>query len=467
MRRSIFVFAVAASSVACGSILGIPSHEQVAPEDAGPSDAAVVSCGIAFSDPCRGCAEAKCCHEASTCATSPACSALEGCLGACRGDPACRSQCTIDNPIVSAAAIPAALDACLASNCEDACGLTCGALSKVAEPSAATECSNCIRQKYCSQAEACARSTECQRGFLCRENCVTGDCAGACSLPANDGGVSLCLGTCGAFRCITSCTSGPESPDSLYADFYGPVSGQCQSECNAGGNWSCVGHVQWPAAKALTRALTVGLVDILDGHPEGGVTVTMCGVGDPACVTKIDQQVTDTSGLARLVDDTAVVNGQANGLLGYLELSSPNLYPTIIYWGFPLSEPEGVLATPLPVFSTFEWPFVPESYPGVIADPARGHIAIVTVDCLGNQAAGVTFSANGIDAATQLLYVAGETLNAVGPTDGKGVAFFVNVPLGSIDIAATPVRLGRVSGHISVFVRPGTLTQVSLAPSLL
>jgi hypothetical protein len=118
------------------------------------------------------------------------------------------------------------------------------------------------------------------------------------------------------------------------------------------------------------------------------------------------------------------------------------------------------------VFSTSVWPALALSG-GVSVDPARGHIAIVTEDCLGNQAAGVTFSAKGIDAATQLLYVAGDTLNAFGPTDEKGVAFFVNVPVdvGSIDISATPVRLGRISSHASVTVRPGTLTQVSLAPT--
>jgi hypothetical protein len=474
VRRSILVFVVAASPVACGSILGIPSQEQLAPQDSGESDGAVARCGIAFSDPCRTCAEAKCCNEASTCAAAPVCNALESCLAACRGEPACRSQCTIDYPVVAGAAIPAALDACLAFNCEDACELTCGALSKLAEPSSARACDRCIQQKYCPEAESCAQSIECQRNFLCRENCVTGDCTGACSLPASGGGTPLCRGSCGATTCIAPCSAGPDgglevpldSAAALYAGFYGPVSGLCQSECQAGGNWACVGHVQWPAAKALKRTLTLGLAHFHGGVAADHVTVNLCGPGDPDCGNPIDTQVTDASGLVRLIDGTGVVNGQANGLLGHLDLSSPSLYPSTVYWGFPLSEPEGVLSTPLPVFSMDEW-LVISILAGVHLDSARGHIAMVVVDCLGNQSAGVTFSVTGIDEGTSLVYAAGSTLRATGPTDAEGAAFLMNVPVNkTIDISAVPVRLGMTSAHVSVSARAGTLTEVSLAPNL-
>ena len=208
-------------TLACGNILGIPSHERL--ESQG-----VAACGIPFSDSCRACAEAECCPEAALCAESPACNALESCLAACNGGAQCRSRCTIDRPVPTAAGIPAALDACLASKCEQACGLTCGALAKLAPPEAAADCSACIHQLFCPQAQACAKSAERQRHFLCRENCVTGDCVGACSLAAADVGAPLCLGACGpTTRCINACSVGPDSGAALYSNFYAPVSGLC------------------------------------------------------------------------------------------------------------------------------------------------------------------------------------------------------------------------------------------------
>lgn len=458
VRRGL-LFWVTWGTLSCGNLLGIPSHEGLAPLDDGGA-----KCGIAFADSCRACAEAACCSEAALCAQSPACSALENCLSACNGNAACRSQCTVDKPVVTAAGIPAALESCLASNCEQACGLPCGGLAKLAGPDSAEACSACIQSRFCHEAQICAQSAECQRNFLCRENCVTGDCVGACSVAAGDVGAPLCLGQCGSTNCITTCSAGPDSGTAQYNNFYGPVSGQCQEECQAGSNWACVGHVQWPAAKALTRALTVGLIGIVSGQPRVGVQIKMCSAADVACVTPIDQQVTGSGGLARLVDNTGSLIGKAQGLQGYLDVASPELYPAILYWGFPLTEREGVLGTPLPVFSNEEWAAIPETEHLTI-DPTRGHIGIVALDCLGNQASGVTFSARGIDDATTLLYAPGLVPNRSGPTDSTGVGFFVNVPVGNVEVSATPIRIGEVASRFSVFVRAGTMTEISLAPT--
>jgi hypothetical protein len=410
---------------------------------------------------CGSCSQQHCGAEREACSGVPACAALENCLTACNGEPGCRSQCTIDNPVGDGADIPAALDACLASNCSAICGLTCGALSKVAAPAAASACASCIESYACAEAQTCAGSAYCQREFLCRENCVTGDCTGRCSLPGYDGGEQLCPGTCGASPCLTNCSGTPDANMSLYSTFMGTVSGRCQKDCAVGNNWSCVGNVEWPAAKGPERALTLALRNI-DGSPNpvNDVTVKMCGATDLNCETIIDEQMTDAYGVVRLVDNTPVVNGI--GLNGYLDLSAPDIYPMTIQWGFPLSETEGILSTPAPVFysGAFLGLFAQHN---VTIDPEMGHIGVVAVDCLGNQSPGVRFSVSGLGSEAQLLYV--PSISGDGPTDESGTAFFINVPPGNYDVSAIPDSLGAVSSHQHVAVRAGSLSAVGMAPT--
>jgi hypothetical protein len=483
MRRSVWLTPVAALTMtlafeACAGLVGI--GELPFPRDGGaPTDGSAATDGgaptegglcdapitpIAFRASCSTCAEAHCCGEAAACAGSLPCGALEGCLAACDGDPACRSQCTRDNPVTDHR-LSAALDACLASNCADACGLSCGGLSKLADPDAAAACAHCIQVNFCAQAQSCATSLDCQSDLLCRENCVTGDCAGACSLPDDeDGGRLLCLESCASSQCISNCGMSLDSGEALYSAFTGPVSGSCSTECEAGNHWSCVGHVQWPAAKSRQRTITVGFVDFIASQGETGVAVKMCAPQDPTCIMPIDQGVTD-GGLVTLTDRTGATNGGTFGLEGFFDLSSPSLFPTIVYWGFPLSETHGLLATPIPVFEALELPAVVAlAGANVTLDPGRGHLAFLAIDCFGNQAVGVTFSASPVGDA-QLFYGAGQTLSSTGPTDKSGSGFYFNVPPGSVDLYATPLATGVTASHLSVSVRAGTITEVSLAPT--
>jgi hypothetical protein len=283
-------------------------------------------------------------------------------------------------------------------------------------------------------------------------------------VPNDDGGASYCASTCAATQCVTDCTAGADSGSTLYSSFYGSIAGgQCQQACDAANNWSCVGVVPFPAAKGRPRVLTLALGGFQGGAPVSGALVTMCNGGDPTCAMSIDHAMTDDAGLVQLVDDTGSPNGGPYGLNGLLSVSSPALVPTLIYWGFPLSELHGLFGTPLPVFSPTDLQGL--ALLGVTVDPTRGHVALIATDCLGNQASGVTFSATGIDASTVLRYAAGNSLSATGPTDYHGAAFFFNVPAGPVDIQATPASLGSVSGRQSVVVQAGWITEVSIAPS--
>jgi hypothetical protein len=410
---------------------------------------------------CSTCTDRSCAAEQAACEASAPCTELEDCLLQCQADPACRSKCVIDHPIVSGLEAPANLEACLASKCSAACGLTCGALSKISSPKAAPSCSSCIqRHDYiCSAAATCATSPDCQRELLCREGCVTGDCIGACSVPGYDGTTPLCLGTCGQGRCLTPCAT-LDTHVSLYSTFFDEA-GACEKECEIGNNWSCVGNFEWPAAKGPRRELTLTLVDALDmSRPVTGATVKLCAQVGAAC-NGLDEQVTDDQGVVKLVDDSSTIDGIA--LDGYLEVSSPNVYPTIIQWGFPLSEPEGILSTPIPVFSSSELSELLSAAGSI--DPAQGMIAVAAVDCLGDNSPGVRFSAGGLGPDSVLVYL-NQPPTLTGPTDERGAAIFSNVPApGPYDVSATPDALGRPSSLQHVGVRAGWLTAVLMMPT--
>jgi hypothetical protein len=168
--------------------------------------------------------------------------------------------------------------------------------------------------------------------------------------------------------------------------------------------------------------------------------------------------------------DSSPTSNQGFGLNGYLDLAAPasnpqQILPTLFYWNFPLSKPHADLVASIPVFS----PEVFDSFfsaSGVTVDPSLGAIGLGALDCLGVQASGVTFAmTSGAGADTKLFYLMNASPEPVGPTDGTGVAIFVNVPVGRVTITATPVALGRPTSSASVYVRAGGITEVNMSPT--
>jgi hypothetical protein len=203
----------------------------------------------------------------------------------------------------------------------------------------------------------------------------------------------------------------------------------------------------------------------------------MCGPS-PECPVPISTAPTDTTGAVELVDNSsgAGVGNVDLGLNGFLELSGPasipdagavDIYPTRIYWGFPLSEPHGLLGEPLPLLATWELNAEVTSATKAAPVAGTGQVAMLAVDCLGTQAPGVAFSISGAGAnALKPIYLDGLTPSpSATETYGGGTAFFLNVPPGSYDITAKVVASGRDSSKVSVYVHTGMLTEVALAPT--
>jgi hypothetical protein len=416
-------------------------------------------------DPCQSCTLSQCADAAAACADLPECNALATCLADCDGGAACRAQCTVDNgvgPLATENILAGALNACLAKNCESQCGLTCGGLSLIAPPAAAPGCEACIQTHDCTTAETWASYAPSDAYFLCRENCRTGDCVGACL--EIDGGNSF-------FQLFT------------------PVSFDCSDPCQIGENWECLGRFQWPLSPDMGLQLTLSLATFLSGAPVAGAAVTMCAPSmndysdasadgaTTGCADPVTSGTTDDAGAVTFFYAPLNRNGMSpGGINGFLDLTSSNvgLYPTLVYWGFPFVS--GLIADAIRVFPASDWQIA--AVPTINAaagplDPSRGVVVAAVLDCFGDKARNVTVALSGADDAGSTPYYlrspsGGEYSLASGPgesTDTNAAAVFVNVPPGLVDVIATPVSVGRPSSRASVLVRAGTLTEVNLQPT--
>jgi hypothetical protein len=177
---------------------------------------------------------------------------------------------------------------------------------------------------------------------------------------------------------------------------------------------------------------------------------------DLDCAQPLGHGQTDASGLAAFpVQNPTLISPL--GINGYLQLVLPGYVPTLLYWGFPLSE-----AT-----DDNNWKFVTPAVNqqlaatgGVTLDPMRGQITVRVFDCLPRPAPEVEVTTNITDPKMSEFY--GLAFNRTPPTDSSGLVFFNNVPVGPVTLTATPVALGRPSSKVAVSVRAGFDTAVEM-----
>jgi hypothetical protein len=452
---------------ATGAVLGgIFSCRQLSGiQDNPPTDLATTLCGLPYgTTTCASCVSTSCCGESEACAADPVfCSPYESCLGACNGDPACRSKCTIDHPVPADNAAPvSALSACLASKCETECRLTCGGFAGyLSEPDASTACQSCFaKSNACSDALACGSSAECDAFWRCRLACETAtmDCAQACERQ-HDAGVSF-------FR-------------PLYEDY----ASTCAGPCNYGGYWACAGSVAWPNANSTQVTWTGWVYDweTKTGLPDASVTLcTNCPCPSATNGVVMSGQ-TDSNGYVTLMFQQAISpTGQGStycwqtSAAGYLTTFSYDGYPFTLpienytidplnqktQWGVPLLTPAAEMANDTALHATY--------------DPTRAiFVAGAVFDCLGNPAAagGAEVSIDTRDPMVLALnaFDAGPDALPTGTTGAGGQRYttlFLDVPTdaGSVTLTATVPGVGPVS-QVSASVSPNTITVVGLPPT--
>jgi hypothetical protein len=420
------------ATFACNQILGTPDPEL---------------CKIGLALPPGSCAECiadNCCAESTACAAHASCNEYESCTLACGADYACRAACLAKQPVVTSGDLPA-LDHCVASRCEAACGLSCGIALSPQQPEVAQECQDCIVKRACDPAETCGQSADCSEFIWCILGCPTTDCAHQCW------------------------EAHPEGLDDFMA-LYSSLGNGCTT-CNSKGYFACVGNVTWPLAKSNAINVTLGITDSSSQLP-AGLTVKACDAASVDCANPLATGTTDAKG--RVTLSLAAIH-LSLGFSGYFEITGGNIAPYLYFLSFPLSEPEAeldlLLATKDRFASIVHDVVRPQPDGGALPftpDPSRGTVALQGTDCLLFGAPGITFQAkSGTDEATILRYYDGQTLsNTTTSTDRSGLAFFLDVPTGRpIVIDAVPTVLGRRSSTVKVFVRAGWLSLVQAFPT--
>jgi hypothetical protein len=442
---SVTVLAVGGAAFSCRQIVGINASPQ--------EDLTSTACGLPYgTNACASCASAACCGESSACAADAVfCAPYESCLSACKGDPACRSQCTIDHKVPASSAGPvSALSACVAANCAESCGLTCGAFAGyLSEPDASTACQNCLVQSSCDDARGCGTSAECDAFWRCQLACQTFDCKAACASEHEAGA--------GLFR-------------PLYKDF----SGACAAACGYGDYWACAGHVSWPASESETVTLTWWVYDFDSQKGVAGADVSICTACPcPTAATPVLKQgQTDAAGFFTL-QYPQMLSPTGIGTPICVQTSAPGYLPTFTYFEFPISQPSFSIDDNLTpktsvgiALQTQSAQQVDNGANGAGYDAGRGTVGVGAYDCLGSPGTGVDVAINVRDPALLALGAIDAGPDAW-PTASvtNGRAYFLSVPPGTVTLTATlPGRAVAVS-QISVSVIGATTTQVAMVPT--
>jgi hypothetical protein len=421
--------ALAVCLACCENVLGI-SGEVTLSTDA---------CGLqARAGDCRSCVATHCCHEATVCAEDRACAAEESCGLGCGSDYACRARCWVDHQLGPPAA-RAAFEACIAKDCNEACGMECGIAIAFTAPDAAQGCSDCLARS-CGATEKCTTDYGCQLVAHCVASCFTPDCRTQCF--QGDGG-------------------------SLFIAQAIQVGLQCLQQCDLGDLWSCVGTVSYPLTVPGLADITLTITDSQTSNPLSNISVLACPAGtDRSCSSPSGMGTTNGSGVVTLTLPT-IKSPAGYGFQGYFDITIPTSSGSqeyLFFLSYPLSVQHANLGITL---------YSPGELANLLASasyvplPMRGNLLVVAADCLSIPAQNVTFDASGTDDKTQEVYQQGTLLNTQAQaTDRSGSVMFLNAPAVPITVVAKPASLGgAISSKVNVFVKQGALSIVQAIPT--
>jgi hypothetical protein len=423
--------ALAVALACCQNVLGITGEVTLSTD----------ACGLqALAGDCRACVATRCCSEATACSKDTGCANEESCALQCGPDYACRARCWGAGP-ADQPQERAAFETCLASQCNDACGMECGIDVSFTAPDAAQACADCLARS-CGATEACTTNYGCQLVAHCVDSCFTPDCRTQCF--QQDGG-------------------------SLFIAQAIQVGLQCLQQCDLGDLWSCVGQVSYPLTVPGAADITLTINDQQTNTPLQGLTVLACPQStDRNCTHPTDiPKTTDSNGAVTI--KLPNVPNAGYGFQGYFEITAPasdggTPQQYLFFLSYPLSVQHALLGISL---------YSPAELAALLAIPSyslemgRGNLMVEATDCLTLPAPNVTFTASGTDSKTLEVYEQATYLNPQATaTDRSGVVMFLNAPAVPITVLAMPASLGGAwSSKVVVFVRDNTLSVVQAIPT--
>jgi len=216
--------------------------------------------------------------------------------------------------------------------------------------------------------------------------------------------------------------------------------------------WDCLDEEQTALDAPVPERVRVivPIVDVVTGQRVPGVEVMACGGLDGECVMPLATSVTNQQGESDLL--------LPGGFNGYLRCEAPNIFPTLYFFGAPLTGDATALVnvvTPAVVQGL-------DSQSAEVSAPGRPVVVVDALDCTGAPAAGVRVSIPEGDSATIVSYmVDGLYPPSQTETSSSGVARILNIDEGNVTING---RLfdGRSIGSAAVLTRQGFVTLANL-----
>lgn len=223
-------------------------------------------------------------------------------------------------------------------------------------------------------------------------------------------------------------------------------------------NWSCLEQQRAPEGAGLVAAevaprvvYTLQFIDLSTGMTYPDVRVRACGIADITCVTPVvDYVQVDARGYVDLP--------LFEGFSGFLEISSPQILPSLLF----LTEPLRPRLGPEFPYGLISIDSLPPLLGLLRVTPAAdtGIFASRVFDCAGALAADVSFTGPGVP----YFFVGGLPSAEANGTDAQGLGGFVNVPAGPATIDALAPDGRSITGPQSVVIRPGWLSSFFASP---
>jgi hypothetical protein len=251
---------------------------------------------------------------------------------------------------------------------------------------------------------------------------------------------------------VSGCTDYEPASDTLPAD---SVSELAPSD---NPSWACLSPTNEPApvpvfSETVARVVySVQVVDLSTGQIYPDARVRACGITDINCEDPVTENLeVDDEGWVDLV--------LFRDFVGFLEVTSSEAVPYLFYLTEPLTQ--SAVEYPLAVVSIASLgPLI--QLVGVPPEPGTGVVAVRTFDCLGNTAAGVSFSTD--TDGVPWYFVDGLPTGTGTETGGDGLAGLVNVQPGLAVVDVNAPNGVSIRGPQSVVVRPNWLTAVFVRP---
>jgi hypothetical protein len=431
---------VGAAAVLLTGVTAVASCRQIVGIGDDPPTAVSNVCGLPYTGDCASCVSASCCNSASTCASDHSCRPYMSCIAGCNEDPTCVARCTAAATPLGDTTAMSQLLVCLATHCENECGLQCGLSGAIdTTPDAAATCKQCIDSHDCETFRACLQSAECSSVALCQLSCQARP------------------------DCLTGCGVNGASTPVLYQAAAQSYNGVCGQACAAGSNWECLGRIVAPYPRGSAVHVSMQINDPYTMTPQPLIQVAACAFGTCGPVVK------ETDGQGNVAFDFRV-NPQISGPSGFVQLTSApdagagSIVRERYYWGTPLAGPSVFFGTSAQTPSELDASY---GAAGVTPLPMRASLGLSVRDCNGSPAPGIHFDLQGNLSGAQTVYLQNrQPSRSATTTDAEGLALVANVPSGPVTVTAFSVALNRPVSSVSIDVEADTLVWVDMPPLL-